>query len=484
MITPSSRDECGLGVFGIFNVLLFVSVIVAGLVAFMQITPANPLSPAFLEKEPPEIAWIEEPLGIGADPITLKARITDSGAGLDEILVRISQKNQPQELLKRQIREGNVHEQEIEVKIDPKALQLREGNAELQILAFDRTLWNNGSGLPKTVQVDFLKPRIEVITPEQNAVAGGTEMVFYKALGKSIHLQGVDSGDNLYRGYPAAAWGESFKSYERVYFAFFPIPSGFNDQSPPLKIVARDLIGNSASAPFRYRVRQKRGASFKVNLNDASAGMLRDRFTAYARASSLSVALSGELASDLKTLLRDIARRDEAVLEEALSASESKRWWNGPFGKPVAGYPSNSVGDKRLIAVNDREIASSAAQGARFAVSARATVVAAQAGRVVLVANLGLLGTTVVIDHGCGLATVYAHLSETTVTQGSEVATGQAIGRTGSTGFATSEEVYFEMRVQGVAVSPNEWWDQNWVRDHIENKVSFVQRTLVGASGE
>ncbi len=484
MRIASSSNERGLGIFAIFNVVLFVSVIVAGLVAFMQITPANPLSPAFLEKDPPEIAWVEEPLGIGADPVTLKARITDSGAGLDEILVRISQKNQPRELLKRQIREGNVHEQEIEVKIDPKALELREGNAELQIVAFDRTLWNNGSDLPKTVQVDFLKPRIEVITPEQNGVAGGTEMVFYKALGKSIHLQGVDSGDNLYPGFPATAWSDSFKSYDRVYFAFFPIPPTFNDQSPPMRIVVRDLIGNSASAPFRYRVRQKRGASFKVNLNEASAAMLKERFASYARASSLAVALSGDLASDVKTLLRDIARHDEAILEEALGVSESKRWWNGPFGKPVAGYPSNSVGDKRSIWLNDREIASSIAQGARFAVPFRTSVAAAQAGRVVLVGNFGLLGTTVVIDHGCGISSVYAHLSETAVTQGVEVTSGQAIGRTGTSGFATSEEVYFEMRVQGVPVSPNEWWDQNWVRDHIENKVSFVQRTLVGASGE
>ncbi len=481
---PLASNERGLGVFGIFNLVLFVSVITLGLIAFMRLTPANPLSPAFLEKDPPEIAWIEEPLGIGADPVTLRARIADSGAGLDEILVRISQKDQPKELLKRQIRDGNLHEQEIEVKIDPKALDLREGNAELQIVAFDRTLWNNGSDLPKTVQVDFLKPRIEVITPEQNGVAGGTEMVFYKALGKSIHLQGVDSGDNLYPGFPATAWSDSFKSYDRVYFAFFPISPAFNDHSPPLKIVVRDLIGNSASAPFRYRVRQKRWATFKINLNGASASTFKERFTAYARASSLPVALSGDLATDLKTLLRDLARRDEATLQEALSTSESKRWWNGPFGKPVAGYPGNSAGDRRSVFLDDREIVTSTAQGVRFAAPNRTSVTAAQAGRITLVANLGLLGTTVVIDHGCGLSTVYAHLSEAIVSQGLEVASGQAIGRTGNTGFATSEEVYFEMRVQGVPVSPNEWWDQTWVREHIENKVNFVQRALIGTSGE
>jgi murein DD-endopeptidase MepM/ murein hydrolase activator NlpD len=474
----------GIGTFGVFNLVLFISVVVAGTVAFMRLTSANPLSPSFLEKDPPEIVWLEEPVGIGADPLTLKARITDVGAGLDQIVVRISQKNQPRELLEREVRDGDIHEQEIEVKLDPKALELREGNAELQIVAFDRTLWSNGSDLPKTVQVDFLKPRIEVITPQQNAVAGGSELVFYKVLGRSIERQGVDSGDNLYPGFPAKAWDESLKNYDRVYFAFFPVSPSHNDQSSPLRIVARDSIGNSATSPFKYRIRQKKWSAFKVTLNEASASALRDSLVAYTREASISVPLPGDLPADLRTLLSELAKRDEAFLDEILSASESKRRWSGPFGRPVSSYPSNAAGDQRTVVFNDQELAKSAAQGARFAVTTRTTVTAAQAGRVIFAGTLGLLGKTVVVDHGCGVATVYGHLSNTSVKQGEEVPKGQPIGQTGSSGFATSEEVYFEVRVQGDPVSANEWWDENWIRDHIDNKISFVQRALVGASGE
>jgi murein DD-endopeptidase MepM/ murein hydrolase activator NlpD len=93
-----------------------------------------------------------------------------------------------------------------------------------------------------------------------------------------------------------------------------------------------------------------------------------------------------------------------------------------------------------------------------------------------------LSGNTIVIDHGFGLSTVYAHLSETNVKAGDEVAKGVAIGRTGTTGFAQSEEVYFEMRLHGVPVSPNEWWDESWVTDHITNKIAFVQRTVLGST--
>jgi septal ring factor EnvC (AmiA/AmiB activator) len=101
-----------------------------------------------------------------------------------------------------------------------------------------------------------------------------------------------------------------------------------------------------------------------------------------------------------------------------------------------------------------------------------------------LVGDLGLLGKTVVVDHGCGISTVYAHLSETAINQGALVSKGDPVGRTGSSGLSVTEGVYFEIRVSGTPVTANEWWDETWVRDHIDNKVGFVLRALVGASGE
>jgi septal ring factor EnvC (AmiA/AmiB activator) len=122
--------------------------------------------------------------------------------------------------------------------------------------------------------------------------------------------------------------------------------------------------------------------------------------------------------------------------------------------------------------------------GARFQVSSRQKVVAANSGRVTFVDTLTLNGTTVVIDHGFGLASVYAHLSNATVKPGEEVAKGQQIGQTGASGLAQAEEVYFEMRLHGAPVSPNEWWDDNWITDHVQNKTSYVQKSLIGAPGE
>ena len=63
-------------------------------------------------------------------------------------------------------------------------------------------------------------------------------------------------------------------------------------------------------------------------------------------------------------------------------------------------------------------------------------------------------GTYVVIGHGGGIATLYAHLLSTRVQVGQIVARGQVIGLEGSTGFSTGPHVHFELRVNDQVIDP------------------------------
>ena len=79
---------------------------------------------------------------------------------------------------------------------------------------------------------------------------------------------------------------------------------------------------------------------------------------------------------------------------------------------------------------------------------------AAAAGIVVAAAFSGGYGNLIVIDHGGGLATAYAHQSSFAVGAGTQVAQGQVIGYVGSTGFSTGPHLHFEVRVNGSPVDP------------------------------
>ena len=81
------------------------------------------------------------------------------------------------------------------------------------------------------------------------------------------------------------------------------------------------------------------------------------------------------------------------------------------------------------------------------------TVRAAAAGRVIIAGWMGGYGNIVVIDHGGGLSTAYAHLSSI-LAGGGSVSQGQAIGAVGCTGSCTGPHLHFEVRVNGSPVNP------------------------------
>jgi murein DD-endopeptidase MepM/ murein hydrolase activator NlpD len=79
---------------------------------------------------------------------------------------------------------------------------------------------------------------------------------------------------------------------------------------------------------------------------------------------------------------------------------------------------------------------------------------ATAAGRVVHAGPAGGYGIMVEIDHGNGLATRYAHMSEVLVEEGQEVAKGAVLGRIGTSGRSTGPHLHYEVRVDGEPVDP------------------------------
>lgn len=82
------------------------------------------------------------------------------------------------------------------------------------------------------------------------------------------------------------------------------------------------------------------------------------------------------------------------------------------------------------------------------------TVVAAKGGTVISTGFSGGYGNLVLIDHGGGFVTAYAHLSAIAVSSGQSIGQGQQVGAVGCTGSCTGPHLHFETRVNGVAQNP------------------------------
>ncbi len=87
-----------------------------------------------------------------------------------------------------------------------------------------------------------------------------------------------------------------------------------------------------------------------------------------------------------------------------------------------------------------------------------ADIVAAASGTVIHAGSYGGYGNTVIIDHGGGMATLYAHQSSVIVSNGQKVLIADVIGYVGSTGLSTGPHLHFEVRLSGDPVDPTTYF--------------------------
>jgi murein DD-endopeptidase MepM/ murein hydrolase activator NlpD len=95
--------------------------------------------------------------------------------------------------------------------------------------------------------------------------------------------------------------------------------------------------------------------------------------------------------------------------------------------------------------------------GADMSAGSGTPIHACRAGRVVIAGGQGGYGNTIVIEHGGGMATLYAHQSRLAASEGSQVEAGAVIGYVGSTGMSTGPHLHFEVRLSGNPVDPSSY---------------------------
>ncbi|MEQ8673376.1 MAG: LysM peptidoglycan-binding domain-containing protein [Aggregatilineales bacterium] len=146
-----------------------------------------------------------------------------------------------------------------------------------------------------------------------------------------------------------------------------------------------------------------------------------------------------------------------AILRNTASGVTPERYFDGPMSLPAAAAMNSPFGTRRSYngSAFDRYHS-----GADFAGAPGSPILAAASGRVVLADTLNIRGISVMIDHGWGIYTHYAHMTERYVQIGDFVTVGQMIGTVGSTGRATGAHLHWELWVNGVQVDPMQWVQQ------------------------
>ena len=140
----------------------------------------------------------------------------------------------------------------------------------------------------------------------------------------------------------------------------------------------------------------------------------------------------------------------EASQLNGIYSTVTARIWDQPFVLPLMTQPSNNFGSRSVFNGQPR----SPHAGIDFGSPTGTPVTAPAGGTVVVADDLYFTGNTVVLDHGTGLYSIFAHFSALAVVEGDVVDVGATLGRVGATGRVTGPHLHWSVRLNETRVDP------------------------------
>ncbi len=144
------------------------------------------------------------------------------------------------------------------------------------------------------------------------------------------------------------------------------------------------------------------------------------------------------------------AQAEQKHLRQIYATLTPEKLWSGKFCIPIRGATTGGNFGKRRVLNGEP---SSPHSGVDIAAPAGTAIHAAQRGRVVLAEPLYFSGNTVVVDHGLGVYTLYAHLSAFDTKVGDTLEAGQILGKVGDTGRVTGPHLHWGLTVNRARVN-------------------------------
>ena len=427
---------------------------------------------------PPTLALRADRAGIGIPGTMLEAQADGVIVrGVVRVRLEIVQGDRSATLAEQELRGPSVFE--FWKRTEPRTVTLAcraargepdwlaEGTATIRLVAERATgplRREMVTEVSRELPVRFRPPRLETLSAGRIVRQGGSGAIRLR-VGKAAIASGVRVGDIVFDSWadPSEAPGERIVIYG--------IPWDLTDVSRVV-VFAEDAAGNRVDLPFLDRIEPRRIRRDRIELTEsflarvvpAIIGRLPDHSS------------SGPLLEDYLFINGDLRAQNRAFLQDLGRAGEPGFSWEGGFAQLPGSKRMAGFAEVRTYVYEGREVDQQTHLGLDVASTRQAEVPAAAPGRVAFAGFLGIYGNFVVLDHGYGVMTGYAHLSRIDVSEGTDVERGAILGRTGRTGLAGGDHLHFGVFVRGMPVDPIEWMDRRWIRTHILPHVGMPKR--------
>ncbi len=387
-------------------------------------------------------------------PIVLT--VNDDKSALAHLTVNVLQNGKQLQLLNIEFPEGVGNNSET---LDLSKMLLRDGIITIQVSASDRSIYHFGTGNSTLATFNLMRdtrpPVVSVLSTAHNLNTGGAGLVVY-SIAEPVTDSGIQIGDYFFPGHQQDS-GD--------YICLFAFPYDVSTKAVP-RIIAHDEAGNQGVGGFYYHLNKRK---FKVDQIKISDSFLNSKMPQFQD-------MFPEASTPLDVFLkvnRVLRPQNRAWLSDVATKTSDTFTWDQSFIRQPNAATRATFGDLRHYMYNGKEIDQQTHLGIDLASVARAKVPASNSGTVVYADFMGIYGQCIILDHGLGLQTLYAHLSSMDVDLGDLVDRGQIIGRTGATGLAGGDHLHFGIIIGGVPTNPIEWWDKTWVKNNITSKLSL-----------
>ncbi len=422
--------------------LILITILSLGVIGFCYLT--------FFEGEVPQIILSPKTTLVKAGE-GFKVEVKDQKQGLKEVEIFLFQQNNKLPLLKKQL--NREKEFSWHFNLPPK---LKAGEFTLHILVRDYSLRNLGKGnlasFKQTFTYDPNPPLISLLSRTHYLNQGGSGLIVFK-LNEPVQKTGVQIGNYFFPAY----------QFKDNYYCLFAWPYDLNTDTVP-ELIAQDLAGNIAQTGFYYHVNARRFPKDKINLPLSFLKRKMPYFQKYFPQETDPLQLFLKVNQSLR-------QENRVELRKIGQQTLTTPMLEGSFLRLPNAARRASFAEERTYYFEGKQVDKQTHLGLDLASIARAKVPAANKGVVVFAQELGIYGQVVILDHGLGLQTLYAHLSEIKVKPGEKVQKGQIIGRTGDTGLAGGDHLHFAVLISGVPVNPVEWFDANWLKNNIYDRL-------------
>jgi len=445
-------------------------------------------------QEPGPLITVHKPAAVGGGPFTLEVSVDSIGTPLTRIEATLEQQGRVFPVFSlaapgsaRFIQETPERIRVVHTLPAGSFKGLQDGTARLVLTATRqvlRGLRTADTSVSRDVTVRLTPPSIAVVSTHHYIKLGGAEFVVYRVSPPDA-VSGVQVGDRFYPGFPAAGVNGARKDVDpALRVAFFGLLFD-QDLGTPIRLVARDGAGNETAADFEHRTFAASFERRRIPIDDGFLGRVVPAILEHSPELKLAAASPAERLDAFLVINGDLRRQNEQKIAEVAREASPDMLWRGTFLR-MGGASSEAVfADHRTYVYGGRDVDQQVHLGVDLASVRGAPIKAANTGRVIFSGFLGIYGNCVMLDHGMGVQSLYAHLSANDVETGDRVERGETIGRSGTTGLAGGDHLHFTVLLAGRPVNPVEWWDPHWVADRVMRKLAeagVIDAAAVAAS--